>query len=204
MASFLVGKIKYMQYKRIQRALEEPIYLLESDTSTYTIKIAGTTKNVYTVIYKPDLTCNCPDAKKRQYLCKHICFVICKICKIQDEIIFQTYEISDQQLIIIQNKLANIWFNKNIVDDVLCDLYGKLSTQASSKHNDTELVYDDDCAFCFNEITKDDQFKCTTCKKYVHQSCLQRWLERNSSCIFCRSKIIRPKIETSGEYQKLI
>ena len=64
MASFLVGKIKYMQYKRIQRALEEPIYLLESDTSTYTIKIAGTTKNVYTVIYKPDLTCNCPDAKK--------------------------------------------------------------------------------------------------------------------------------------------
>lgn len=204
MASFLAGKIKYMQYKRIQRALEEPIYLLESDTSTYTIKIAGTTKNVYTVIYKPDLTCNCPDAKKRQYLCKHICFVICKICKIQDEVIFQTCEISDEQLIVIQNKLANIWFNKDIVDDVLCDLYGKLSTKTSSKDDDdTELGYDD-CAFCFNEITKDDQFKCTTCKKYVHQSCLQRWLERNSSCIFCRSKISRPSAKSSSEYQKLI
>ena len=54
--------------------LKNPIYLLESDTSTYTIKIAGTTKNVYTVIYKPDLTCNCPDAKKdNTYVSIYVC-----------------------------------------------------------------------------------------------------------------------------------
>ena len=103
------GLLRYRkQMTRYNRAMKQPVYLLdkfyesnegtidEPEKNTYNydhlvFKICGSTKNIYTVKLKNHaITCDCPDyvsgCAKYQVICKHCCFVLFKVLRLLDDI----------------------------------------------------------------------------------------------------------------------
>lgn len=120
--------------------------------------------------------CNCKDfqfrSKKNNIVCKHICFVVCKVANIYDLIYFQTKIFSEQN----KKKLINV-LNKP-----------KLCINSEFKVNEI-IDLNDMCPICcepFNE-SKQILLSCPYCKKSVHKKCMEIWLEKNESCIYCRN-----------------
>jgi hypothetical protein len=84
----------YLQNLRRQRGLTEKLFLLdvvkETEEKKIILQICGTTKNVYTIKIEQnddfyDIKCDCYDAQtnclRDNLICKHVCFVYCKILK---------------------------------------------------------------------------------------------------------------------------
>ena len=80
---------------RIERALEQPLYLLslerQPNGSGATFAVLGSTWNVYTVDLGHQPTCSCPDFLKGQNVCKHVLFVWIRVlqCRKTDPRIWQ-------------------------------------------------------------------------------------------------------------------
>ena len=81
------------QIRRLNKAKHEHLYLLDYSmskdknlNSILEFKICGSTKNIYTVTLKDrQLKCDCPDnfagCRYFNVICKHSCFVLCKVLK---------------------------------------------------------------------------------------------------------------------------
>jgi hypothetical protein len=198
------------QYKRYHKIFEDELYLIDFNDKLE-FNISGSTKNIYkVVIIDGKFDCNCPDnkswAKKYHVVCKHTCFVLFKVIKLFDNNFvsniqnqtqfFTTLKLSDQEL----DKINIFIKNKNITSDIinqdLIDKFNKLKTESnvnifakSTKHIDM----DDECPICYdillmeNDISK--LLSCPECKNYVHNKCMEKWLEYNKTCVYCRSDI---------------
>lgn len=143
-------------------------------------------------IYKTGLTfyCNCPDHKfnsaSKNSVCKHICFLVCKILKVLNPYFFETKTLKEEHLIALLAKLSsdNIWKDNELIK------IPKTITLNTFK-TFTKTV-DDCCPICFNDITDDDKEllnNCPTCCNYVHTECIEIWLERQQNCVFCLSDV---------------
>jgi len=60
---------------------------------------------------KGSFSCNCPDhkfnSKKKDIVCKHICFVVCNVAKIYDIAYFQSKQLTQEQFDAIVNAAEN-------------------------------------------------------------------------------------------------
>ena len=46
----------------------------------------------------------------------------------------------------------------------------------------------EDCPICFDIIENNsNRINCPDCKKHIHKECMDIWLSRNKTCVFCRS-----------------
>jgi hypothetical protein len=188
----LRGQIKYLQYTRVERGLHDPIYLLNVNENDKELQIAGTTRNVYTVKYQPKLSCDCPDNRVVRrggpFLCKHICFVICKICKFDDPTIFETFALSAIQVPILEEKLMQAGgADEDIVDMLLLDRFHKLKIGSDAVKVGRALDDSQECPICFGILKGTEITACRECGNYVHDDCLKRWLAIKSTCVYCRS-----------------
>ncbi len=52
------------------------------------------------------------------------------------------------------------------------------------------LYNDTSCSICFDNFENDEQVKILPCKHYFHISCINKWLDKNTSCPMCRQDII--------------
>ena len=87
-----VNNFNSNQGTRLSKLLREEFYLLSYEALVDNkkkgiFKVAGSTKNVYTVTwYNNSFFCDCPDqknyCKKQNCICKHVCFVVCRIGKV--------------------------------------------------------------------------------------------------------------------------
>lgn len=181
------------QKERINKAHYQSLYLLEKKLieNGFEIKLTGSTLNIYTVmITNLDITCNCPDiyqCNKYNLYCKHICFVICMIGKIYSQEIFINKNLKEEDKNIIISKLLNNLFDDaNILCDMLLEKYNllkfKLNTPIEPKNKNEE------CAICYN-ILDTNIYICNVCSNATHITCLDIWLKKNNSCIFCRTNI---------------
>lgn len=144
------------------------------------IEILGSKKNKKRETYKITLinkkfNCTCKDyefrGKKLNIVCKHICFVVCKVANVFDLVYFQTK--------IFSNK------NKEILLNILNK--PKLCINSEFKVN-KDIDLNDICPICcelFNE-SKQILLSCPCCKKSTHKKCMEIWLEKNTSCVYCR------------------
>ena len=70
---------------RKNKAFTEPIYLLNIESiiknNERKFNILGTTGNKYIVTINYKITCTCMDYQSRNINCKHIYFVVLRICK---------------------------------------------------------------------------------------------------------------------------
>jgi len=135
--------------------------------------------------------CSCADHKfnstKKNIVCKHICFLICKISKILKPDVFENKKLSDQDLATLLAKLTasgdgDIWSDKTIAK-----ILGKVTLETFKQF---VKAIDDCCPLCFNDLEEADKptlLACPTCKNYIHEECAGIWLEQKQSCVLCKS-----------------
>ena len=166
----LKGTIKilgnYNKQKRIREAYEVKVFDSES---------------------KGTFWCSCADHKfnstKKNIVCKHICFIVCKVLKILQTYFFDTKKLTSEHLAQLLGKFdtnSEIWSDKKIVRKS-----NKITIQdfkVFPEHiNDT-------CTFCYDEMTDADKpisVSCPLCKHCFHEECMGVWLESQSKCSYC-------------------
>lgn len=140
-------------------------------------------------------TCSCCDfkfnSKKKNTVCKHICFVICKIGKIYDTSFFITKKLNNEHLNILINKLSdvNIYNDKSIAKKVQTFNYNSFFNFTDYKENECS------CIVCYTEVLQDeiDNNKCISCPKcnqIFHKECMDVWLEEHTKCAYCNTENI--------------
>jgi hypothetical protein len=143
---------------------------------------------IYNKADKGTFYCSCADHKfnsaKHNSVCKHICFVVCKLLKFFDIKYFETKKLDNDKITELINKLTttNIWNDE--------DLTKKLKTISLDTFRNFTKEIDDCCPICFNDIDdsmKDSLLSCPTCHNYVHTECMEVWLEQKQSCMLCKS-----------------
>ena len=188
--------ISKKQKERIDKAHYQCLYLLDKTLieNGAEIKLTGSTLNIYTVMIKNlTITCDCPDiyqCNKYNLYCKHICFVICMIGKVYCDEIFINKKLKEQDKNSIIFKLFNNLFDDpNIVCDMLLEKYNILKLKLTTNNNIIEpRNKDQECSICYNKLNE-DIYTCSMCSNATHNICLDIWLQKNKTCIFCRNII---------------
>jgi hypothetical protein len=145
--------------------------------------------------------CNCPDHKfnsaRKNMVCKHICFLVTKVGRILDPIFFQNHRFSEEQ----QTTFRQVVGNAAIFADGLAALPTIASTASVHVGSSREarrtqfmemrrpVVAEDSCPICYDEMGNGACLNCPTCSNNVHRECMEVWLERNKTCVFCRSDV---------------
>ncbi len=160
------------------------------------------TRDAYTVTwYKPECPrsfwCSCPDQRfnggKKEIYCKHISFLVCRVARILDAEFFRTKH--------LPAGLQSV-FATRIQDSASLRGAAAVATVATAAPTavprTTNEIFrtcgkpieaGDSCPICYDEFSTASHLSCPTCKNNVHQECMEVWLERNNSCVFCRSHV---------------
>jgi len=219
------------QVKRLKKMSEDPLYLIdykiELNKELLEFHISGSTKNIYMVkITDTYVDCDCPDsrswAKKFKVCCKHVCFVLFKVVKVfsennnlvldwnkQNTSFFTNLKLSPEEYKYIKSFLEAKKVSTDVINQSLVDKYNKISTQDPNdmfKHSVRVLDPQDDCPICYDVFGIDIQnlLSCLDCQNYVHTNCMNKWLEHNTTCVYCRSECwSKLKDNKSGKYINL-
>lgn len=210
--------INYMNYNfdktgqqliRLEKLNSDDFYLLDKieEDNKFHFDICGSTKNIYKVrIYFKSkmIYCNCPDAKswakKYGVICKHSCFVLFKVLKLninKDEYL-RTLIFNDQQMDYLKDSFKKINMtnsNEDFINSEYSEKFKNLEKN-NNKNNDINPRESDEnfCAICYedfeNIIDKESNRQCKVCMKILHKKCLNKWLSMgNHNCPYCRSII---------------
>lgn len=149
---------------------------VENKREVYNIKIP-----LYDWDY--NITCSCKAFTYRKKY-KHLLFLVIIVCKIYDYKFLDTFKLSNEQInsmvktLDIDNNF--IWDNSKLSIKNINNLYKK-----STK----EFCKDDLCIICCDTFNlKKTTVSCPCCDNYIHISCVNRWLQYNDTCIYCRSQ----------------
>ena len=138
----------------------------------------------YTVnLSKRRFTCTCSDykyrAEKLGIVCKHICFLVCKVARILSVSFIDSKTLTNDEynmfLDVINSNI--LWQNESIS---LKSINNKFKVFNISREDTL-------CPICFDAINKNDSVSCPKCKNCIHEECMNVWLEANKTCVFCRS-----------------
>jgi hypothetical protein len=139
---------------------------------------------------KGSFWCTCADHKfnssKKNIVCKHICFIVCKVLKILQPYYFETKTLTSEHLVQLLNKFnvdSDIWKDKKI-----SRTSNKITIQ-DFKNFPKPII--DTCSFCYDEMTDLDipiSCACPLCKHCFHEECMSVWLESQSKCSFCSNE----------------
>ncbi len=208
------------QVRRLNRLFNEEFYLLsfsKDDTSSNKygkFNIAGSTKNVYTINWYKDNSffCDCPDQKsycqKLNCVCKHVCFIVCRIGKMYDHNFFKNKKLSNTQADLLLQRLEHFDIDPNAIDTDLACKFAKLlndSTETKKSFNNGRTIIDDDeCPICYDNLKGGKELlACPTCKQWVHKKCINKWLETKDTCVYCRSDVWKSLHDKDDNYLNL-
>ena len=141
---------------------------------------------------KGSFWCSCPDHKfnagKKDMVCKHICFLVCKVGKILDPGFFASKRLSADQWECFLQKIDSSQqaIARGAIQVPLADV-----SRARFEQRMKEITPDDVCPICFDSMMDEGVpvLSCLMCKNAAHKECMEVWLERNDTCVFCRSDI---------------
>jgi hypothetical protein len=189
------------QKRRVRRITYETFYVLGVDTADIhktIINVSGSTSNVYTVGIDENnrISCNCPDSYTNcqdfNLICKHVCFILCRVGNIFDSTIFTTSTISEQQRQILHYYLHFSKNDTNVFNDEMTERFRNMQINSIFVSNEARNL-EEECPICYLKLKRDDLETLTTCpdcKNSVHRDCVTRWYSLNGirNCIICRSE----------------
>jgi len=192
--------IKKYQLDRIIKSCYQPIYILDIkyfENDIIEVIVSGSTLNLYILqISTTNIICNCNETKfntEINIFCKHICFLICCLSKIYNELIFTNKKISNKELEFIKDKIKSI--NVNSDTEVTSKYLFEKFKNINNKQNDTlfkpvkEINHEEDCSICLKNFENKKIVSCPNCENIIHEECMNEWINKNCTCIFCRSDI---------------
>ncbi len=162
-------------------------------------------------LYNPDVydsskkifNCDCPahrfKSSSDNTVCKHISFIMCRVIGHITKEFFTTHRLSREEVNMIMEKMSVqreeilVHIEQNRMNDTTQQLKteGRYILQHDSFLNSTRDVSEEDCPICFDvvEAGNENRLNCPDCKKHVHKECMEIWLSRNDSCVYCRSSV---------------
>jgi hypothetical protein len=207
------------QEQRYLRIFQDRFYWLAAaiDERSYTLNISGSTANVYTVQInrrRNQIRCDCPDgkgwARRNHCVCKHCCFVLCKVLRIYPPTIglcdlefWKTLRFTADDMTRIDQAMQRLLQDgSKYQSEELIHRFHQLQQQHESVSFEPEPSKlasidreQDECLICFDLLFDDkktDQIAgCPVCKNLVHRACMDKWLKSSSSstCVYCRSDV---------------
>ena len=171
--------------------------------------------------------CNCPDMKKwgtlHNVFCKHILFIIFKVVKLfkyynslssitvddSGELFLSNKTLSKDDIEVISVFIDLFNFDTNEAEFVNTDYIQKFNELKPKKHRELSTTNTtNNCVICFDDFTpewiKENESllsKCLVCVGLFHKECLNKWLEHNKTCPYCRC-IMKTKMDS--EYENLL
>lgn len=160
------------------RGFETKCHAHHDDCPTETIRIAGSTGNVYTVYISHLPSCTCRDYFHRKRQCKHISYILNNVLKAPQHLCIQDA--------LLTTELKQIAATAPPIPTVIEPV-----EEAGNKRK----PLDDDCPICcMNFEAGEDVVWCqASCGNNVHQACFNEWSRvlkqqhRTVTCPFCRT-----------------
>ena len=174
--------------QRMNRALKERMYLLsvnEHKKKDWAFTVEGSRGTNYNLTFNEQgMNCNCPYIRTQHKTCKHMFFIIGRICKLPLEKL-QTDRYQTNAFNVfpeLQTTLTNTLFSRTNVSETISE-----SSPPPPKQNQTT----ENCVICFETMATGSLEDCGTCKNNFHQECIMRWVKskRNPSCPLCRGSL---------------
>jgi hypothetical protein len=150
--------------------------------------------------------CNCPDHKfnsaRKNMVCKHICFLITKVGRILDPAFFQAHRFTEEQHATFRQAVGNAAIfadgareRERMASAVSVQVIHPGASREARRAQFMEMRRpvgaEDSCPICYDEMGDGTCLNCPTCSNNVHRDCMEVWLERNKTCVFCRSDVWR-------------
>jgi hypothetical protein len=197
--------------ERLARAFEQPIYVTSPATTRgdgiyyFTVQSASSTTTTYTVSVdvnhstrtppdsyadsfagppKPPFSCSCPDHLVRGNTCKHICFVLLRYMRLD----------RSSSLVRLLG-ISQAYFDYYVPPTRAAGfdyLYKSRDIRAPPPQIPASVCRQSyegaECAICCDEMTQKQEivFCERGCGQNVHGACMQRWLLKNETCVYCR------------------
>jgi len=183
--------------QRMKRALNQKMFLLSANhyhNLVWSFEVEGFSGNSYILSFtQSGITCTCPHVKSRHITCKHMFFIIGRVCKLDLKLLDTKLEGVLEQLNI---NIFSVYPNLNE------QLQDKLKTRLSEK---ITIINDntDNCSICFETMKNGKLEICKECKNSFHTNCITRWMKVNNTCPLCRDKITIVINETTDIFSKL-
>lgn len=174
---------------RLVNALVQKLYYIEEvviSNNKKEYKIMGSTGNVYTVTISKKSECTCPDYKMRRIRCKHICFVLVRILKVNDKYLLLKSFTPDNLVDIFSKASIDRSF---VIPDESKKKYDELINKPVVD-NDNRKENDDMCPICLDDIVDLNlAYYCKkSCGKNVHIECFDMWAKNKGRvCVFCNT-----------------
>lgn len=150
--------------------------------------------------------CNCPDHKfnsaRKNMVCKHICFLVTKVGRILDPVFFENHRFSEAQHAQFREAVGNaaIFADGARERDRLAtptlttsvpsrSMVSRDARRAQFMEGRRPVGAEDSCPICYDEMGGGECLNCPTCSNNVHRDCMEVWLERHNTCVYCRSDV---------------
>lgn len=202
--AFVSHGVSANQITRYERMVNETFYLLDWKTieeedidANIHFIVSGSSHNVYTVKVHDNntITCNCPDALAPSHetcLCKHCCFVLAKIGKIEEVDVYRTGRLNADSVGRLESMAVRL---SCMVQPCYIPRNDDSHVVMSSTNVDAFAAHDcrnlgEECSICMTTLQPLDInniIKCKDCQVGFHAQCIQRWVERTVKCPTCRS-----------------
>ncbi|KAF1819126.1 uncharacterized protein K489DRAFT_384026 [Dissoconium aciculare CBS 342.82] len=150
---------------------------IENGRPTEAITRAGTTGNIYIIIFDKVPTCDCPHARKGNQQCKHIIYVLSRVLKVRPELEYQ---------------LAFCSFELREIFECAPLLPHEQDVDSDDGHRKPT---DGECPICCDDLvseqSRDELVWCRSgCGNNLHKPCFAQWAATKRSqvvtCPFCR------------------
>jgi len=169
----------------MNRALKQRMYLLSAEfinPTNWEFFVEGSAGTNYKVSFKSNgMYCNCPYVETRHQTCKHMFFIIGRICKLRLE-----HLNTDNHRINPFSRYPNLNETLNTV------LYSRQNENSIIEPTTNNLDDESDCIICFESMNTGELHNCGTCKNHFHKDCIVRWVRCKPSCPLCRGRIKLP------------
>jgi hypothetical protein len=161
---------------------------------TYTIRFFEPSTEEHTEEHG-QFWCSCPShtfgARRYNMVCKHICFLVCRVGRIYDANFFRYKHLTREQHAEFMGRIES-----STVISAMCQ--GSPSTTPLSNSlqdrfrlGGRTIVEEDTCPICCDAMTANEILCCPECANNMHRECMHVWLERQRTCVYCRSDVWR-------------
>lgn len=144
--------------------------------------------------------CSCPDQKfngrKKNLYCKHISFLVCRVGQIFSPEFFESKQFTAEQHARFKERIESAFVFRDpslIATEQSAIARAPLVAVVRPEFCCSKAVEEgDSCPVCYDDMTGEAQLLgCPTCKNNIHRQCMEVWLERNVTCVYCRSDVWR-------------
>ena len=128
---------------------------------------------------KSSFWCDCPYQKfksgKENTVCKHICFLVCKVLARNSSSFFESKKLDEDSMLAL-------------IEKVKCSRW--IAAKPSYNGFDASAKpIDDVCPICYDDMEPISVASCPDCYNHVHKDCIAVWLEKQVTCVYCRSDV---------------